>query len=187
MPATLRMPSFRLPSSSPAAGRLLATLAALVVAVGAALAAPSPAQATTDTGARTSVHAATRPPTRAERISHARSIALRQVGDPYSYGAAGPNSFDCSGLVYYSYRHAGVSVPRTSSAQSGRARHISKRAIRSGDLMFFTSGSGVYHVAIFLRWRGGRAIMLHSPQPGQRVRVEPSWTSSWFAGTLRAR
>jgi cell wall-associated NlpC family hydrolase len=127
-----------------------------------------------------------------QRVSHhiitARNIALNQIGDPYAYGASGPNRFDCSGLIYYSYHRAGFSgVPRTSSAQAGHARHISKRALRPGDFMFFTSGSGVYHVAIFLRWVHGRALMLHSPEPGQRVRRAYSWTTHWFGGTLRAR
>ncbi|MCW2792715.1 MAG: hypothetical protein JWO76_1813 [Nocardioides sp.] len=127
-----------------------------------------------------------------ERVSRhvitARDIALHQIGDRYAYGAAGPNRFDCSGLVYYSYHRAGFGgVPRTSSAQAGHARHISKKALRPGDFMFFTSGSGVYHVAIFLRWVHGRALMVHSPQPGQRVRRAFPWTTQWFAGTLRGR
>ena len=57
------------------------------------------------------------------------NIAAAQKGDPYSYGAAGPARFDCSGLVYYSFRRAGFSrIPRTSSAQAGFARHGSRAA-----------------------------------------------------------
>jgi cell wall-associated NlpC family hydrolase len=120
------------------------------------------------------------------QVSRAARIALAQVGDPYRYGAAGPGSFDCSGLIYYSFRKAGIrNVPRTSSAQAGRAHHIKKSSLRRGDLMFFTNGGHVYHAAIFLNWDHGRAVMLHSPRPGQRVRRERAWTSSWFAATLR--
>ena len=121
----------------------------------------------------------------ANRVVTARNIAMRQRGDAYAYGAAGPNAFDCSGLVRYSYGHAGLSVPRTSSAQAGAARRIAKKDLRSGDLMFFYGGGGVYHAAIFLRWSHGHALMVHSPGSGQRVRVAVPWTSSWFAGTLR--
>ena len=121
----------------------------------------------------------------ANRVLTARDIAMRQRGDAYAYGAAGPDRFDCSGLVRYSYSRAGLSVPRTSSAQAGQARRIAKKDMRSGDLMFFYGSGGVYHAAIFLRWSHGHAVMVHSPGSGQRVRVAVPWTSAWFAGTVR--
>ena len=123
---------------------------------------------------------------RAQKIRHARHIALNQLGDPYRYGAAGPNAFDCSGLVYFSYRKAGLThVPRTSSAQAHHARHIAKGQLRPGDFLFFYGGGGVYHVGIFLRWSHGHALMVHSPGSGDHVRRDRPWTHSWFAGTLR--
>jgi cell wall-associated NlpC family hydrolase len=122
---------------------------------------------------------------RTQRTHRAATVALQQVGDPYRYGAAGPNAFDCSGLMQYAFRKVGISLPRTSSAQAHRAHHISKKKLRRGDLMFFTRGGGVYHAAMFLRWKKGRAIMVHAPSPGQRVRIEAAWTSSWFAATMR--
>jgi cell wall-associated NlpC family hydrolase len=121
----------------------------------------------------------------ASRVLSARDIAMRQRGDAYAYGAAGPERFDCSGLIRYSYGRAGFAVPRTSSAQAGHARRIAKKDMRSGDLMFFYGSGGVYHAAIFLRWSRGHAVMVHSPGSGQRVRVAVPWTSSWFGGTLR--
>lgn len=122
---------------------------------------------------------------RQRHLAEARHIALNQIGDPYAYGAAGPNRFDCSGLIYYSYRRAGFHVPRTSSAQAGHARRIPKSQLRPGDFMYFYDGGGVYHVAIFLRWSHHHALMLHSPRPGERVRRDAPWTHRWFAGTLR--
>jgi cell wall-associated NlpC family hydrolase len=119
------------------------------------------------------------------RIITAKNIAMAQRGDPYAYGAAGPSRFDCSGLVQYSYRRAGFALPRTSAAQAGYTHRIAKQAMRPGDLMFFASGGAVYHVAVFLGWSHGSAMMLHAPYPGQRVQVARSWTSSWFGGTLR--
>lgn len=121
------------------------------------------------------------------RVLGARDTAMRQRGDWYAYGAAGPNSFDCSGLVYYSFRRAGFPVPRTSAAQAGFTRRVAKQDMRAGDLMFFYGSGGVYHAAIFLRWSHGHALMLHSPSPGQRVQVAVPWTSQWFGGTLRRR
>ena len=121
----------------------------------------------------------------ASRVLSARDTAMRQRGDAYAYGGAGPDRFDCSGLIRYSYGRAGFAVPRTSSAQAGHARRIAKSDMRSGDLMFFYGSGGVYHAAIFLRWSRGHAVMVHSPGSGQRVRVAVPWTSQWFAGTLR--
>ena len=121
------------------------------------------------------------------RVISAKDIALHQRGDAYAYGAAGPDRFDCSGLVFYSFRRAGFPVPRTSGAQAGFARRIAKPDMRAGDLMFFYGSGGVYHAAIFLRWSHGHAVMVHSPGSGQRVRIAVPWTSSWFGGTLRRR
>jgi cell wall-associated NlpC family hydrolase len=123
--------------------------------------------------------------TRQQRIARAADVALQQLGDPYRYGAAGPRAFDCSGLLQYSFRRAGLSIPRTSSAQARRAHRIPKSKLRRGDLMFFTDGGGVYHAGMFLRWTKGRALMVHSPGSGKRVQRAHPWTSRWFAATLR--
>ncbi|WP_426243477.1 C40 family peptidase [Nocardioides sp. LHG3406-4] len=121
------------------------------------------------------------------RVHRAEHIALAQRGDAYSYGSAGPGAFDCSGLIYYSFRKAGFSaMPRTSSAQAGHVRRIPKSQLHRGDLMFFTGGGGVYHVGIFVgRLKSGAVQMLHSSTPGRPVQIDVPWTSSWFAGTMR--
>ena len=143
---------------------------------------------TTTTSTKTSSKTSTKTRT-ARRVSSqvvsAKDIAMRQRGDAYAYGAAGPNRFDCSGLVFYSFRRAGFKVPRTSGAQAGFTRRIAKKNMRSGDLMFFYGSGGVYHAAIFLKWSHGHAVMVHSPGSGERVKVAVPWTSSWFGGTLR--
>lgn len=121
-----------------------------------------------------------------KQVHRAENIALAQRGDAYSYGSAGPGAFDCSGLIFYSYRKAGFAMPRTSSAQAGHVRRIPKSHLHPGDLMFFTGGGGVYHVGIFVgRAKGGAVQMLHSSTPGRPVQIDVPWTSSWFAGTLR--
>jgi cell wall-associated NlpC family hydrolase len=121
------------------------------------------------------------------RVLAARNTAMAQRGDRYGYGATGPHAFDCSGLIYYSYRRAGFQVPRTSSAQAAHSRRVAKKDMRPGDLMFFHSGGRVYHASVFLGWRHGRALMVHAPGTGRQVQVATAWTSSWFGGTLRRR
>lgn len=119
------------------------------------------------------------------RVLAAKDTALRQRGDAYAYGGAGPGAFDCSGLIYFAYRQAGFPVPRTSGAQAGFTRRVAKSDMRAGDLMFFYGSGGIYHDAIFLGWSRGHATMVHSPRSGQRVHVAVPWTSRWFGGTLR--
>jgi cell wall-associated NlpC family hydrolase len=119
------------------------------------------------------------------RLQTAVSIALNQRGDAYVYGASGPNAFDCSGLIQYSFGQAGIKVPRTSDAQAAATRRIAKDDMRPGDLMFFYGSGGVYHAGIFVRWENGHAVMVHSPSTGRSVTVGAPWTSSWFGGTLR--
>jgi cell wall-associated NlpC family hydrolase len=109
--------------------------------------------------------------------------ARAQRGKPYRYGAQGPNSFDCSGLVRYVMKGIGVKgLPRTSQALARRAHRISKANRRPGDLVFFTSGGHVYHVGIYA---GGGKIW-HSPGTGRTVRKVKIWTSSYRVGRLPA-
>lgn len=123
---------------------------------------------------------------RTERVGDALTIALRQIGDPYRYGSAGPGSFDCSGLLYFAMHRAGFAgFPRTSGGQADWGRPISKSHLRRGDMVFFEHGGHVYHAAIFLRWHDGHAVILHSPETGERVRRDRPWTTSWVARTAR--
>jgi len=120
------------------------------------------------------------------KVTTAMRIASAQAGDPYRYGAAGPNAFDCSGLVYFATHRAGFTrVPRTSSAQSHFMRRIARPNMRPGDFVFFHNSGGVYHVAIFTGWKNGRRVILHAPYSGTRVRREAIWGDNWFPGTLR--
>jgi cell wall-associated NlpC family hydrolase len=162
------------------AARLLRALVVVPTLAFAIIAAASAFAPATDASAATSSRAA-----RQHKVLHAASVALRQIGDPYRYGAAGPRAFDCSGLMKYSYKKAGIQLPRTASAQSHRARHIPKRNLRRGDLMFFRDGGGVYHAAMFLKWKRGHAVMVHSPGSGDHVRRARPWTTHWFAATMR--
>ena len=114
------------------------------------------------------------------------NLAYSKIGSPYVWGAEGPNSFDCSGFTSYVFRNAaGVSLPRTSSAQSGYGRTVSKSNLQAGDLVFFnTSGKGVSHVGIYV----GGGKMIHSPSSGKTVSVtsiDSSYYSSRFVTAKR--
>ncbi|WP_148570812.1 C40 family peptidase [Nocardioides caldifontis] len=123
---------------------------------------------------------------RLKKVNRMLRIVRAQRGDPYQYGAAGPNRFDCSGLVYFSTHKAGFrNVPRTSSQQGRFMRRIPRKAMRPGDFVFFTGGSGVYHVGVFNGRSKGGMTVIHAPGSGQRVTTARIWTSSWYAGTLR--
>jgi cell wall-associated NlpC family hydrolase len=78
-------------------------------------------------------------------------IALAQVGKPYVYGAAGPNSFDCSGLTSFAYKGAGVSIPRSSRQQYTVGRPIPRGQEQPGDLVFYGGSAGsIHHVAMVI-------------------------------------
>ncbi|MCV2394982.1 C40 family peptidase [Actinotalea sp. M2MS4P-6] len=110
--------------------------------------------------------------------------ALSQVGKPYVYGAAGPDSFDCSGLTMRSWQAAGVSIYRTSRDQYRQVKKISYDSLRPGDLVFWgtdpSNPSSVYHVAMYI---GGGQIV-EAPRPGLTVRVVPMrWSGTMpYAG-----
>lgn len=125
---------------------------------------------------------------RAAKVRRALRVATNQIGDPYKYGAAGPDAFDCSGLVYFSTHRAGFGkVPRTSAAQAKFMRRIKRARMRPGDFVFFTGGKGVYHVGVFAGRSDGERVIVHAPNSGSKVRRSPIWTDSWFPGTLRGK
>lgn len=109
--------------------------------------------------------------------SRALGVAAAEDGAPYRYGAAGPDSFDCSGLTYYAYRQAGARLPRTAEDQYRSAQAVPRSQLTPGDLVFFHHGGYVYHVAIY----AGANQVWHAPRPGTRVRRERIWTDAvWY-------
>jgi cell wall-associated NlpC family hydrolase len=92
--------------------------------------------------------------------------AKRQLGKPYVYGAAGPGTFDCSGLTMWAFRAAGVSMAHYTGSQWGMGRAVSRGELQPGDLVFFYSD--VHHVGIYL----GNNTMLDAPHSGATVRIE---------------
>ncbi|MFA7753094.1 NlpC/P60 family protein [Streptomyces sp. NRRL B-2790] len=100
------------------------------------------------------------------RAAAAFSAAQSQIGKPYVYGATGPSSFDCSGLTSWAYAQAGVSIPRTSEAQSGIGTRLTRSQLQVGDLVFFFND--LHHVGLY----AGNGQILHAPRTGTVVRYE---------------
>jgi cell wall-associated NlpC family hydrolase len=96
-------------------------------------------------------------------------VAEAQVGKPYVWGAAGPDSFDCSGLVVWSWAHAGVGVPRVAADQQAWATPVPISQLAPGDLVFF--GAPAHHVGIYV----GGGLMVDAPHSGANVQVVPIW------------
>jgi cell wall-associated NlpC family hydrolase len=91
--------------------------------------------------------------------------ALTRRGMPYVWGAAGPTAFDCSGLVQWSFKQAGVNLPRVAAAQSMVGSPVSAARLQPGDLVFFYRP--VSHVAIYL----GGGKVLHASTAGEPVEI----------------
>ncbi|MGZ4693987.1 MAG: NlpC/P60 family protein [Acidimicrobiales bacterium] len=109
-------------------------------------------------------------------IAAARSV----LGAPYVWAAAGPNAFDCSGLVMWAWGKAGRSLPHSSAAMWSSTRHVSLSSLQPGDLIFY--GSPVHHVALYI---GGGQI-IHAPHTGSYVQIASIsyWSDIAGAGRL---
>lgn len=99
------------------------------------------------------------------RAGVALRFAVKQMGDRYVWGAAGPIKWDCSGLTMRAFEQAGVNLPHSSRAQFGYGRSIARANLQPGDLVFF--GSPISHVGIYI----GQNKMVHAPRPGARVQI----------------
>lgn len=95
----------------------------------------------------------------------AMNAALSKIGVPYVWGAVGPRAFDCSGLVMWAFKRVGISLPRTSAAQSRVGAPVAKGDLRPGDLVFFYSP--VSHVGMYV----GNGMVVHASEPGHPVKV----------------
>lgn len=94
-------------------------------------------------------------------------FAYAQLGKPYVYGAAGPDSYDCSGLTMRAWDAAGVALSHNAAAQQGSIPAVSLSALQPGDLVFF--GAPAYHVAIYV----GNGNIIQAPHTGADVEVTP--------------
>jgi peptidoglycan DL-endopeptidase CwlO len=93
--------------------------------------------------------------------------ALTRIGDPYVWGAAGPDAFDCSGLVVWAYEQVGIQLEHYTGDLWDEGEHISRDQLEPGDLVFFYAD--ISHVGIYV----GDGMMVDAPTFGQPVEIQP--------------
>ena len=120
----------------------------------------------------------------AELRDDAAMHAQKMVGKPYKYGGASPSGFDCSGLVLYSYKRAGLVLPHSTDKQRSVSRPIRLAEVRRGDLLFFNQeGKKFGHVGIYV----GDGRFVHAPSSGKSVRADRLDTPYWRKHLSEAR
>jgi peptidoglycan DL-endopeptidase CwlO len=118
-------------------------------------------------------------------LSAMLKAAMSRRGMPYVWGGAGPTTFDCSGLVQWSFRQAGIVMPRVAADQALSGPAVPVSQLQPGDLLFYhtdpTDPRYISHVAVYI----GNGWMLQAPEPGLDVEVVPADFGSEFAGAVR--
>jgi peptidoglycan DL-endopeptidase CwlO len=113
------------------------------------------------------------------------AAAVSRVGMEYVWGGAGPTVFDCSGLVQWSMRQAGIAMPRVAADQALTGPSVPVADLQPGDLLFYhtdpTAPDYISHVAIYL----GDGLMVQAPEPGEDVQVVPADFGPGFAGAVQ--
>jgi len=104
--------------------------------------------------------------------------ALSKRGDWYQWGAAGPNTFDCSGLVVWAFAQEGISLPHYTGWLWNSGMHVSRADLEPGDLVFFFAD--ISHVGIYI----GNGLMVDAPSTGQQVQVQPVFWDA-YVGAVR--
>ena len=105
-------------------------------------------------------------------------FAMAKLGRPYVWGAAGPTTFDCSGLTMWAYEQVGINLPHYTGSQWNAGTHVSRSQLQPGDLVFFYSD--LHHVGMYI----GGGKMIHAPQTGDVVKIS-SLDGRPFAGAVR--
>jgi len=115
---------------------------------------------------------------RNELIHYARSA----LGTPYVWGGTGPDGFDCSGLVQYSYGRIGVDLPRTAVQQLTTSQPVAIDKLKPGDLLFFDTTGRYSHVGIYV----GDGKFIHAPRTGKDVSTATLNNPYWHNALSRA-
>jgi hypothetical protein len=120
-----------------------------------------------------------------EQLTRFLTAATSRIGLPYVWGGDGPYVFDCSGLVQWSLRQAGVVMPRVAADQARTGPLLPLSELEPGDLLFYhtdpTAPDYISHVAIYI----GNGKMLQAPEPGMNVQVVKADFGAGFAGAIR--
>ena len=163
------------------ADALAAQARASAAAAAAFAQAPTTAPSTPVATAPTSTPVATTKHYAGSAAQIAVQVAMNQLGKPYVWGAAGPNSFDCSGLTMFAYAQAGISLSHYTGAQFNEGQHVPQSDLRPGDLVFF--GTSLGHMGMYI----GNGNFIHAPHSGDVVKISPlsGYYQSEYAGAVR--
>jgi cell wall-associated NlpC family hydrolase len=119
------------------------------------------------------------------QINAMLAAAMSRQGKPYVWGGNGPDVFDCSGLVKWSFAQAGIVMPRVAADQALAGPAVPVSQLQPGDLLFYhtdaTAPNYISHVTIYI----GKGWMIEAPEPGRNVQVVPADLGSEFAGAIR--
>jgi cell wall-associated NlpC family hydrolase len=107
------------------------------------------------------------------------AAAMTRLGDRYVFGATGPSRFDCSGLVQWAYRQAGISTTHYTGTLWNDYRHIPESQLKPGDLVFFYRDH--HHVGIYI----GNGLMINAPHTGDVVRIASIAAHGYYSGAVR--
>ncbi len=113
------------------------------------------------------------------------AYAYAHIGDAYVWGATGPTTFDCSGLMYAAWQAAGVTLPRTTEEEWAALPHIPNSALEPGDLILY---NGESHVAMYVGVVNGTAYIIDAPHTGavvERIPMSTSWYADSEDGAVR--
>jgi cell wall-associated NlpC family hydrolase len=113
------------------------------------------------------------------RAQVAVEAALTQLGSPYVWNAAGPSTFDCSGLTVWAWGHAGIALEHYTGTQVTQGVRVDPGALLPGDLLLF--GTNLHHVGMYL----GAGYMINAPQTGDYVKVQRVADMGDFAVAVR--
>ena len=118
-----------------------------------------------------------------QTVAAAIQWARTRLGDPYVWGGTGPNVFDCSGLVQWAYRHAGITLPRVAADQYNAGTHPSLADLEPGDLLFWATDisnpATIHHVTMYL----GGGLMIAAPHTGTVVQIQSVYMPGFIGAT----
>ncbi len=118
-------------------------------------------------------------PSGSSAAQRAVAAAMTRLGDRYVFGATGPTRFDCSGLVQWAYRQAGISTTHYTGTLYNDYRHIPESQLKPGDLVFFYRDH--HHVGIYI----GNGLMINAPHTGDVVRIASIAAHGYYSGAVR--
>jgi cell wall-associated NlpC family hydrolase len=109
-------------------------------------------------------------------VSAVIAFAQAHLKDPYVYGAAGPNTWDCSGLTMMAWAQAGVNLGHNTGVQWAETRHVPLSDLQPGDLVFYgADGPSSHHVGLYVGGKNGNEMMIEAPHTGDVVKYSSIW------------